>query len=65
VSELEDCCGTVLVSCCAQKLVAEAWGQLEDPEGGERPPLEAVTRKLVKILQAEGTYVCVVVNCGV
>jgi hypothetical protein len=26
LSELEDCCGSVVVSCCCEKLVAEAWG---------------------------------------
>jgi hypothetical protein len=36
-------------------MVAEAWGQLENPEEGERPPLEAVTRKQVKTQQAEKT----------
>jgi hypothetical protein len=33
-SELEDCCGSVLVSCCCLKLVAEAWGQFWNPEEG-------------------------------
>jgi hypothetical protein len=54
VSEL-DCCGSVFVSCCCEKLVAEARGQFGNPEEEERPPLEAVTRKLVKTQQAEKT----------
>jgi hypothetical protein len=32
VSELEDCCGSVVVSCCCEKLVAQAWGQFGSPE---------------------------------
>jgi hypothetical protein len=36
-------------------------GELGTAEEEERPPLEAVTRKLSKTLQAEKT-VCVVVN---
>jgi hypothetical protein len=64
VSELEDCCGSVLVSCCCYKLVAEAWGQFGNPEEGEHPPLEAVTRKLVKTQQTEKT-VYAAVNCRV
>jgi hypothetical protein len=43
------------VSCCCEKLVAEAGGQFGNPEEGERPQLEAVTRKLVKTQQAEKT----------
>jgi hypothetical protein len=34
--------------------VAEA-GTFREPEEGERPPLEAVTSRLVKIQQAEKT----------
>jgi hypothetical protein len=55
VSELEDCCGSILVSCCCKKLVAEARGQCGNPEEGERPPLEAVTRRPVKTQQTEKT----------
>jgi hypothetical protein len=33
------------VSCCCEKLVAEARGQFGNPEEGERPPLEAATRQ--------------------
>jgi hypothetical protein len=51
--QLEDCCGTLVVSCCCEKLVAEARGQFGNPEEVERPLLEAVTRKLVKTQQAE------------
>jgi hypothetical protein len=54
VSEL-DCCGSVLVSCWCEKLLAEARGQFGNPEEGERPPLEAVTRKRVKTQEAEKT----------
>jgi hypothetical protein len=54
VTELEDCCGTVIVSSC-EKLVAEARGQFGNPEERERPPLDAVTRRLVKTQQAEKT----------
>jgi hypothetical protein len=54
-SELEDCCGSVLVCCCCYKLVAEARGQFGNPEEGVRPLLEAVTRKLVRTQQAEET----------
>jgi hypothetical protein len=54
VSELEDCCGSVLVSCCCEKLVAEARGQFGNLEEGERPMLEAVTnQRLVKTQQPE------------
>jgi hypothetical protein len=39
-----------LVSCCCEKLVAEAWGQFGDPEEGERLPLEVATgQRLVKM----------------
>jgi hypothetical protein len=56
LSELENCCGSVLVSCCCQKLVAVARGQCGNPEEGESPPLEAVTRQpLVKTQQTEKT----------
>jgi hypothetical protein len=55
VSELDDCCGSVVVSCCCEKLVAEARGQFGNPEEGERSALEAVTRKLVKTQEAEKT----------
>jgi hypothetical protein len=37
----------------------------EHPSSGERLPLEAVTRRLVKTWQAEKTYECAVVNCRV
>jgi hypothetical protein len=43
------------VSCCCEKLVAEARGQFGNPEEGERPQLEAVTRKLAKTKQVEET----------
>jgi hypothetical protein len=44
-----------LEAVAVKMLVAEAQGQFGNPEEGERPPLEAVTRKLVKIQQAEKT----------
>jgi hypothetical protein len=53
VSELQDCCGAVVVRCCCEKLVAEARGQFGNPEAGERPPLDAVTRTLMKTQQAQ------------
>jgi hypothetical protein len=52
---LEDCCCTIIVSCCSEKLVAEDGGQFVNPEEGERPLLEAITRRLVKVQQAEKT----------
>jgi hypothetical protein len=52
---LEDCCGTVIVSCCCSKLVAEAGDSSGNPEEGECPPLQAVIRRLVKIQKAEKT----------
>jgi hypothetical protein len=36
-------------------MVAVSRGQVENPEEGESPPFEAVTRKLVKTQQAEKT----------
>jgi hypothetical protein len=54
-SELDNRCGSVVVSCCCEKLVTEARGQLGNPEEGERLPLEAVTRKLVTTQLAEKT----------
>jgi hypothetical protein len=56
--ESNDLVGSVLVSRCCEKLVAEARGQFGNPEKRERPPLEAVTRRLVKPQQIEKTYVC-------
>jgi hypothetical protein len=45
VSELADCCGSVLVSCCCWKLVAEARGEFGNPEKGECPPFQAATKQ--------------------
>jgi hypothetical protein len=42
---------------------AETRGQLGIPEEGERPPLEAVTRGMVRNQQGENTYVCGLVKC--
>jgi hypothetical protein len=57
VSELlEECCGTLVVSRCCRKLVAEARGQVGNRDEGECPPLEDVTRqRLMKIYQPEKT----------
>jgi hypothetical protein len=44
------------MSYCCENLVAEARGQFGNPEEGERPPLETVTRqRLVKAQQGEKT----------
>jgi hypothetical protein len=62
---LEDCCGSVLVSCCCYELVAQERGQFGNPEEEERPPLQPVARlRLVKTQQAEKT-VRAVANCRV
>jgi hypothetical protein len=45
VSEIGDCCSSVFMSCCCEKLVAEARGQFGNPEEGERPSLEAATKQ--------------------
>jgi hypothetical protein len=39
-------------------LLSEARGQFGNPEEGERPPLEAVTRKLVKTANREDLSLC-------
>jgi hypothetical protein len=52
------------VSCCCYKLAAEALGQFGNPVEEERPPLEAVTRKLMKTQEAKEISVCDVVWCG-
>jgi hypothetical protein len=36
-------------------VVVEAWGQFWNPDEGERPPLEALTRGLAKRQQIEKT----------
>jgi hypothetical protein len=38
----------VIVNCCTEELVGEARGQFRKTEEGERPPLEAVSRRSVK-----------------
>jgi hypothetical protein len=43
--------------------VAEAPWQFGNPEEGKRPPLEAVTRELVKTQQVDMAQACAVVNC--
>jgi hypothetical protein len=49
VRELEDCCGSVVVSFWHEKLVAEARDSLGTQEDGKCPPLEAATEEqLVK-----------------
>jgi hypothetical protein len=45
----EDCCSSVLV----KELVAKGRGHFGNPEEGKRPPLEAVTTRLVKTQQTE------------
>jgi hypothetical protein len=65
VSELEDCCGKVVVSCCCEKLVANRYRQFSNPEKEECPLLVAATRRRVKAQQAEKTYICALVNCKV
>jgi hypothetical protein len=35
----------------------------ETRDCGERPPLEAITRKMVKTQQSNKAYMCAVVNC--
>jgi hypothetical protein len=42
--------------------VAESWGEFGNPEEVENPELEAVARKLVKIV-TEDTSLCVKVVC--
>jgi hypothetical protein len=42
--------------------VAEVWGQFGNPEEGECPPLETITRRLVKTQQTEKTEVCALVK---
>jgi hypothetical protein len=59
-------CGTP----CGEFVLVESycsWGQEQfgNPEEGERPLLEAVTRRLMKTEQAEKTEVCSLVNCKV
>jgi hypothetical protein len=44
---------------------AEARGQFRNSEETERLPLEAVSRELVKTLNAEKARVCAPVNCKV
>jgi hypothetical protein len=49
VGELDNRWGSVIVSCCCEKLVDEARWQFRNPEEGERPPLKAATKqRLVK-----------------
>jgi hypothetical protein len=45
--------------------VVEAKKVREPPEEGQRPGLEAVTRRLVKTQRTENTYVCALVTCKV
>jgi hypothetical protein len=45
VRELENSWGSVIVSCCCGKLVAEARGQFGNPEEGESLPIEAATKQ--------------------
>jgi hypothetical protein len=45
VGEQSENWGSVVVSCCCEKLVAEARGKFGNPEKEERPPLKAATRQ--------------------
>jgi hypothetical protein len=63
VSQLNNRPGSDVVSCCREKLVAEAGEQFGNTEEGECPPLEDVTIRVVKTQQAEKVEVCTVVNC--
>jgi hypothetical protein len=45
VSELENCCGSVIANCCCEKLVAETRGQFRNPEEGKHPPLEVAAKQ--------------------
>jgi hypothetical protein len=63
VNVLEHCSCSVLASRCCEKLIAEAREPLGNPDEGERPAFEAVTRKLVKTQLAEKTTVFVLANC--
>jgi hypothetical protein len=49
----------------SEKLVAEAWGQFGNPEKGERPPLEDVTKQRLVMTVTENTSLCVIVICSV
>jgi hypothetical protein len=53
VSETEDYCCAVVVNCCCYILVAAAREQLRNLEEEECPPLEAVTRGLIKTQKSE------------
>jgi hypothetical protein len=49
VSELEDGCSSVIVSCSCEKPAAEARGKSGNPEEEKRPPLKAaIKQRLVK-----------------
>jgi hypothetical protein len=50
------------VHCESRVVVAVARGQFGNPEGGERPPLEAGTRGLVKDSRPRRLSACIV-NC--
>jgi hypothetical protein len=55
----------ILTSSQSRVAVAEARRQVGNPEERERPPLEAITRRLAKTQQTENTEVCVLVKCKV
>jgi hypothetical protein len=60
--QLEDCCSSVVVSCCCEKLVTEARGYFGNPEEGERRPLKAATKqRLVKTVTYWEDLMCPVV----
>jgi hypothetical protein len=47
------------VSCCCEKLVAEARGPFGNPEEEKRPPLEAATKQ--RLMKTED-FMCAVVT---
>jgi hypothetical protein len=64
VSELENCCGSVLVSCCCEKPVAITLGPFGNPEEGERPLLKPLTSNGREDV-TENTSLCMTVICKV
>jgi hypothetical protein len=57
---------STVVSCCCEKLVAEAKGLYENPEEGEHPPMEAITKQwLVKTVTDQEDLVCPIGICEV
>jgi hypothetical protein len=64
VSELEDYCGSVVISCCCEKLAAEAWNTLETQRKGNIhlwKPLPSNSSEYMTV----DTSVFVIVKCKV